>query len=134
MHWWKKAIFIIVVSSIFTACGSSEAEEQKVEKQDNFLQLLANGDFEQLSTSYADLDFDSSFVANFPSGKVSKQTSYYFPNIDWKSKLLENLKENYVFRDSTNLHCTLYHPSKKEPIYIYNYPPDTSICVLEIHE
>ncbi|SFT84320.1 hypothetical protein SAMN05216474_2634 [Lishizhenia tianjinensis] len=134
MHWWKKAIYILVVSNLVWSCSSHEQEEKALEKKLSFLDYLAQADYTALETSYQALELDTNFVKNYPAVKRLKERQFFFPKQNWKNDLYLSLTKNHAVRDSSSFHFTGYNTQKKGTVHLYTYPPDTNICVLEIHE
>ena len=134
MHWWKKAIYILVVSNLLWACGTTPPEELAQESKQFFLDDLAHAHYSTLEQSYTQIGLDSNFVINYPLEKKLNTTQYFFPTQAWKKEIYKQLIIEHEVKDSTASYFTGYHSNSKATVHFYIYPPDSNICVLEIHE
>lgn len=134
MHWWKKAIYILVVSNILLSCDADLKEQQNDKSKINFLDELAHANYSALEQAYTKVALDSNFVKNYPIQKKLNTSLYFFPTHEWKKEIYTQLSIAHEVKDSTAHYFTGYNTNSKETVHFYIYPPDSNICVLEIHE
>lgn len=134
MLWLKKVKYILVVSSFLIFSCKEEVEQVNVDHEKNFLNQLNHDDTDSLLSLYQNLEFDSLFKVKYPAVKLSQQLEFYFPSVHWKKEISNQLALRCTAKESTNKYEIWISKEANNTYFLYNYPPDTNIVVLEIYK